>query len=191
MSSFRPHYPNRPAGTASMFVSAGHGAHVAAAVSRSRRQAVFHEWPPSIRILTWILIPFLTVHVVLATISGYRAIVQVYDVRVDAPGHALTPGDTLMLRVATSGRAPIDAEVILEQGEVLDTLAVLLIPDHTNPSYDPRTIRASKLVVLTPAVLERFRPGPATLRAVGNGRSQWLRVPPPVRFARPVVVAPQ
>jgi len=32
------------------------------------------------RVLRWIIVPLLAVHVILATYSGYRAIVQVYSV---------------------------------------------------------------------------------------------------------------
>jgi hypothetical protein len=126
--------------------------------------------------------------VVLASISGYRAIVQVYrvDIAVDAP--TLRPGSNIDMSVATSGRTPVDAELELIQPAHAETLAVLLIHDHENASYDPRTIHAAKRVVLTGEQLARFRPGRALLRATGNGRSQWLRVPPPVVKERAVEI---
>ena len=44
-------------------------------------------------------------------------------------------------------------------------------------------------MIATAALLERFRPGPATLRATGLGSSQWLRVPPPEVRERYVEIA--
>jgi hypothetical protein len=148
--------------------------------SRPSRLATFQQSAASLRVLKWIVLPFLVVHFVLATISGYRAIVQVYrvDIAVDSP--TLRAGSTVDMSVATSGRTPIDAELVLIQPPNAETLAVLMIRDHSNPSYDPRTIHAAKRLAITGPQLARFRPGHALLRATANGRSQWLRVPPPV-----------
>jgi hypothetical protein len=44
------------------------------------------------------------------------------------------------------------------------------------------------VATLTPALLASFAPGPAELRAVAVGRSQWLRVPPPTVAAVTVVL---
>jgi hypothetical protein len=70
--------------------------------------------------------------------------------------------------------------VELIQSAQTETVAVFRVRDHTNASYDPRTIHAERRVTLTSEQLARFHPGPARLRAIANGRSQWLRVPPPV-----------
>jgi hypothetical protein len=139
----------------------------------------FHREPPSMRVLKWIIGPLLAVHIVLATISGYRAIVQVYHVEIATTDSVLRPGTTITYNAASSGRVPVDVEVELIQGTRRDTLAVKWIPDHSVPSYDPRTIHASGAVTVTAERLARFAPGPAVLRVTGNGKSQWLRVPPP------------
>ena len=131
------------------------------------------------RVLKWIVGPLLAVHIVLATISGYRAIVQVYHVELTTSDLVLRPGTVITYGAASSGRVPVDVEVELIQGDRRDTLAVKWIRDHSVPSYDPRTIRASGVVTLTAEHLAGFAPGPAVLRVTGNGKSQWLRVPPP------------
>jgi hypothetical protein len=143
------------------------------------------------RVLTWVLLPLIVTHVVLATISGYRAIVQVYHVDVVLDSATLRPGSVLVMHVATSGRVPVDAELQLIQPTRVKTLAVLLIPDHRNASYNPFTIHASKRVVVTNEQLALLTPGRATLRLIASGRSQWLRVPPPVIAERSVLVAPR
>lgn len=152
------------------------------------RVATFQESSRSLRVLFWIILPFVVAHVILATISGYRAIVQVYRVQLTTDTPTLRPGSTVALAVATSGRATIDGVVELIQSAQAETVAVFRVPGHTNASYDPRTIHAERRVTLTSEQLARFRPGPARLRAIANGRSQWLRVPPPVIRERTVQI---
>jgi hypothetical protein len=156
--------------------------------ARISRLSTFHESAPSLRVLRWIVLPALVVHVVLASISGYRAIVQVYHVDIAIGGPMLRPGTNLAMSVASSGRTTIDAQLVLIQQTHAETLAVLRIPGHENASYDPRTIHAAKRLTLTSEQLGGFQPGPAVLRAIGNGRSQWLRVPPPVITERQVPI---
>ena len=144
------------------------------------RLATFQESSRSLRVLFWILLPFVLAHVILASYSGYRAIVQVYSVQLATDTPTLHAGSTIDVAVATSGRATVDADLELIQSTHGETLAVLRVPGHTNASYDPRTIHASQRVTLTSEQLARFHAGPARLRATANGRSQWLRVPPPV-----------
>lgn len=131
------------------------------------------------RVLKWIILPLLSVHIVLATISGYRAIVQVYSVQMTSSAHIVRPGTVVTYEVASSGRVPVDVEFELIQDARHDTLAVHWIRDHTVPSYDPRTIRGRWSATLTADQIARFQPGPVTVRVTANGKSQWLRVPPP------------
>jgi hypothetical protein len=155
---------------------------------RGAHIAAFHESTRSLRILWWIVLPFFVVHVVLASISGYRAIVQVYRVEIALAFPEVEPGTDIGMSVATSGRATVDAELELIQSAHAETLAVLIIPGHRTASLDPRTIHARQEVTLTAERLARFTPGRAVLRATANGRSQWLRVPPPVITERPVEI---
>jgi hypothetical protein len=147
---------------------------------RSLAISQFHRQPPSMRVLKWIVVPFVCVHVVLASFSGYRAIVQVYSLDLRASGPTLRPGSTVTFDVASSGRVWVHVDVELRQGQRAETLAVHWIPTHTTPSYDPRTIRGHVELTLTPEQLARLEPGPAVVRATAHGRSQWLRTPPPV-----------
>jgi len=148
--------------------------------SSAARLATFQESSRSLRVLFWILLPFVVAHVVLASFSGYRAIVQVYNVQLATDSSTLRGGSRIDVAIATSGRATVDAELELIQPTHVETLAVLRVPGHTNASYDPRTIHASQHVTLTSEQISRFHAGPARLRVTANGRSQWLRVPPPV-----------
>src|SRR3954470_19109390 len=107
------------------------------------RLSTFHESPRSLRVLFWIVLPFAVVHVTLASISGYRAIVQVYRVELTTDAPTLRAGSTVDVAVPTSGRDRVDAEVELIQPSHAETLAVLVVRDHTNASYDPRPIHAA------------------------------------------------
>lgn len=131
------------------------------------------------RALKWIILPLLAVHVALATWSGYRAIVQVFELELHSTSAVLTRGSTVGADVVSSGRVPVTLRLELVQGARVETLAVTRVRDSENPSYDPRSRRGAVSVALDSAVLTRLSPGPATLRATALGASQWLRTPPP------------
>jgi hypothetical protein len=159
------------------------------AMSSALFTQTFAKDPPSMVVLRWITMPLLAVFAVLASISGYRAIVQVYSVDVDVPAQPLTTGSVVSTRVASSGRVHVTLRLELVQGARAETLAAKLIPSNRTASLDPRTRHGSISVVLTPETLARLEPGSATIRATGLGRSQWLRTPPPVVREVPVVVS--
>jgi hypothetical protein len=139
----------------------------------------FHREAPSMRVLRWIILPLLTVHVVLASISGYRAIVQIYRVDLHVSDPVLRPGSTLGFGYVSSARVPSDAELELIQGAHKESLAKRELPANVNPSYDPRSRSAMATVVLTAEQLARFEAGPAVVRVTAYGNMQWLRTPPP------------
>jgi hypothetical protein len=114
-----------------------------------------------------------------ALLSGYRAVHQIREVGVGATGRVLLPGTRLSGSVATSGRTEGSLTLELVQGAVRETLAVVYLPRNRDAPMDPRSQRGRISVVVTPATIERFRPGAARLRATGLGSAQWLRVPPP------------
>jgi hypothetical protein len=100
-------------------------------------------------------------------------------------------GDFITTVVATtSGRTTVDVELELLQGTRTEKLGVLHIPGHRDGAMDFRPIHASRTVSVPDSVLRRFERGPAVLRATANGRSQWLRVPPPVIKDLSVTVQP-
>jgi hypothetical protein len=142
------------------------------------------------RVLRWVILPLLAVHVTLASISGYRAIVQIYRLDIRASDTRLRPGTALGFDLITSGRAESGAQLALIQGTIVETLAVRYLPRNGNASYDPRPQRGSATVILTAAQLAAFTPGPAIVRATAYGSMQWLRTPPPtVRERRVEIVA--
>lgn len=116
---------------------------------------------------------------VLALISGHRALFQVQRLGLTVTDPALRNGATIRVDARSSGRVTVDVLLEIIQQERSETLAMRRIPTSRDPALDPRWKRASLSFVVTPAVLSRFQPGPAVVRATGLGRSQWLRTPPP------------
>ena len=130
-------------------------------------------------ILRRVTIAFLVVHFSLSAVSGYRAIVQVYDVDIELASAALRPGSPVAVRVVTSGRNPVDARLELVQAGRADTIGTLRVRANSGAFQDPRPQRAVLKAMIPPDVFQHFTPGKASLRAVAEGRSQWLRIPPP------------
>ena len=148
--------------------------------------------PRPVALVKRVIAVWLAAWFVLASISGYRAIVQVraLELRV-GDGGALRAGSVVRAAVVSSARATVDVTVELLQGARAETLGVRRVPANDDPALDPRSRRDSLRVVLTAELLGRFRPGPAVVRATGRGRSQWLRVPPPeVREVRVEIPPP-
>lgn len=148
------------------------------------------QQPLEFRILFWIFAPLLTVHTILAVISGYRAIVQVRSVALTAPTRALAAGDSLHARVDSWARTPVTLQLILVQARHAETLATKIVRDHRDAFYNPTILRDSVAVAVTPAQLQGFHPGPAVLRAYAIGRAQWMRVPPPKVQDAHITIAP-
>lgn len=128
-----------------------------------------------------------------ALIAGYRAIVQIYDIELRAP-ESLRGGETVGLSITASGRNGVTATIILVQGTRAETLGVHKVRDNhigwfISQSINPFPVDDSMSVVVPAAALASFTPRPATLRAIGLGRSQWMRVPPPTIRERTVVIA--
>jgi hypothetical protein len=135
------------------------------------------------------MIAVLTVHVPLACYSGYRAIVQVYSLKLRVPSE-LHAGSHLGYDVATSGRTNVHVRLMLIQRTRAETLMVGLVRDHENASYDPRTIHASADVDLSTEKFAGFDTGPAVVRGVAVGGPQWFRTPPPTITETSVVLRP-
>jgi hypothetical protein len=148
--------------------------------SSAKRLATFHQSTRSLRVLRWIVGPLVAVHVVLATISGYRAIVQIYRVDLSVSNRLLRPGASISFSYVSSARVPTDAELVLLQGSVSRKLATAELPANDNPSYDPRSRTAAKTVAVSDDALAGFAAGPAVVRVTAYGNRQWLRTPPPV-----------
>jgi hypothetical protein len=131
------------------------------------------------RVLRWIVLPPLMVHIALATFSGYRAIWQIRRLDLHASSALLRPGATVGFEFGSWGRTEAHAQLELIQGSVAETLATKFLPRNTNALHDPRPKRGAASVVLTPSMLARFTSDSAILRATAYGSMQWLRTPPP------------
>jgi len=118
------------------------------------------------------------VNLALAIASGHRAIWQVQRLDVHASARVLRPGTRIAAAIQSSGRAPAAVVLDLVQGTHVEHVAEKGLPGNRNPAMDFRPRRDSVVIVVTPELLARFAPGPVTVRAVGIGSSQWLRVPP-------------
>lgn len=152
--------------------------------------AAFHAEPISMRVVRWILTPLVAIHIVLVTISGYRAVWQIHRVTLSAPEHLLHAGSRVGFSYVSTARVPSDAELELIQGAHRVSIATVSLPANVNRVYDPRTKRADVRSVITPALLATFNRGPAILRVTAYGNMQWLRTPPPVVNERDVILLP-
>lgn len=118
------------------------------------------------------------VHFSLAAVSGYRAVVQVYSVALDAPA-IVAAGTTVTSQVVTSGRIMQDARIELIQGNKVEELVKKRIPSHRHWFYDPRPLNATVEATVPADILKRFQTGSAKLQLIVEGRMQWLYLPPP------------
>ena len=144
--------------------------------------STFHERttsPAGYRWLRTLTIAVLVLWLPSAAYSGFRAIVQIFDLDIRTSSTTLTPGSVVQADVVTSGRTHADVVLELRQQTTVDTLGSLLVPGNRDGALDPRPRRASLRIVLTSDHLASLAPGPVTIRAVAVGRSQWMRTPPP------------
>lgn len=135
------------------------------------------EWKGFV-ILRRTIIAAAIVHFSLAAASGYRAIVQIYDVTVESPA-VIHPGSPMIVHASTSGRTHVDVRVDLIQGGRTETISNTVVPSNDAFFYDPRAKGVAINVIVPSDILSRFAAGKATIRAVATGRSQFLRTPPP------------
>ena len=122
---------------------------------------------------------FLALFLITGIVSAHRAYFQVRSLELHAE-RVLHSGSSVQTMVVSSGRTYVDVQLELVQSSHSETLAVQRVPGNEYGFFDPRTQRATQMVLLTPEMLARFEAGPAQLRATAHGHSQWTRVPPPV-----------
>jgi len=140
------------------------------------------------RVLRWVILPLVFVHITLATISGYRAIWQIHRVNIELANTELRPGSRITFGYTSTARVWSDAELKLIQGSIERSLGGDTLPPNVNPSYDPRPKHSRRTIQLTDDALSAFKPGPAVLRLTAYGNMQWLRTPPPVVTERVVTI---
>ena len=142
-------------------------------------------WQPQIspteRWIRRVVIGFVLVtYLVPSLFSAYRAWVQIRSLDLIVVKSDLGVGDTIRVNTVSWARTWVYVDLFLIQGDRADTLATHEIAKNRNASIDPRWRRDSMTVVVTPAILAGFSPGPATVRAKAEGGPQWLRIPPPL-----------
>lgn len=119
------------------------------------------------------------VHFSLAAVSGYRAVVQIYSASLVTDGSTLHEGSRIAAKVVTAGRTWVDVTVDLNQRGKRASLGKMRVDSNDSFFYDFRPKRARLDLVVSREMLTGFARGPASLRVTAEGRSQWLRIPPP------------
>jgi hypothetical protein len=135
-----------------------------------------------------LVLAFILVQLPIGALSSYRAWVQIKELTLETEGPVLRAGTTVRSHLVSWARTESDARVELVQGDRVAMLGEVYVGRNHEPVFDPRPKRDSVVVTLSPATLEGFREGPATLRASAVGRPQWLRVPPPTVREQAVVI---
>jgi hypothetical protein len=126
------------------------------------------------RFMKHLLFAFLAGHAVIFPLSGYRAWVQIRDVKL------AVETDSARATIETSGRIPIDVSIELIQGDHEKLLDAQTIPSNREAIYDPRPRRATIVIPLTRGATSGFDDGPASIKVTARGRQQFTRMPPPV-----------
>jgi hypothetical protein len=110
--------------------------------------------------------------------SIYRRLRQILRIEARAP-RVLVSGSTVGYDVVASGEVHNRIRLELVQGAQSEVLLEQRASVNRVSGVDPRVFRYTPTVTITPALLARFHPGPATLRVTGFGGRKLLRTPPP------------
>ncbi|MGH7678213.1 MAG: hypothetical protein ACRENU_07085 [Gemmatimonadaceae bacterium] len=108
-----------------------------------------------------------------------RRIWQVLRIELHASSMVLRPGVTVGYDVVTSGEVRNLIRLELVQGVQNVMLLEQLSRRSSMATFDVRLHRYTPTVSITPGLLSRFQPGPATLRVKGFGSRKLLRTPGP------------
>jgi hypothetical protein len=144
--------------------------------------------------LTWLrkgTVVFVGAFLIIGAISTYRAWVQVRNLELRSSDQTLRVGSVIESDVVNSARTTIAVRLELVQGKHTETLDVMSVRGNELGFFDPRSRSATQRVILTKEQLSGFEPGEATLRAIGTGRPQWGRTPPPVVREMKVMISAQ
>ena len=125
------------------------------------------------------MIALACVYMLFASWSLYRRIRQILRIEVRATSLVLTPGSTVGYDVVASGETQNRIRLELVQGERSELLLEQRARVNAISALDPRVFRYTPTVAITPALLARFQPGPATLRVTGFGGMKLLHTPAP------------
>jgi hypothetical protein len=145
------------------------------------------------RLTLWVrrvMIAIAGIYVVFFSWSMYRRIWQVLRIEPRATSTVLGPGAAVGYDVITSGETPNLIRLELVQGGRSEILLEQRGGLGNFGPFDVRVFRYTPTVSITPALLGRFRPGPATLRLTGFGAVKLLRTPSPRVAELQVQLAP-
>jgi hypothetical protein len=131
---------------------------------------------------------FIILQLPIGCLSSYRAWIQIKELTLSTTSSELAPGVVVRSNLTSWARTESDARIELVQGRHVTMLGEVYLPRNHDAYYDPRPRHGTVEVALTPAMLEGFEAGAATLRATALGRPQWLRTPPPTVREQPVMI---
>lgn len=101
---------------------------------------------------------------------------QIFGLEVVAPS-VIHPGSVVGYSVLTSGTVPNPIRLELVQGSQTEVLIERRGRLGAMDPWDVRLHRDAPSIVVTPATLQRFQAGRATLRLTGFGLQKLLRTP--------------
>jgi hypothetical protein len=148
---------------------------------------------PESNVVLWVrrvLITIACVHILFFCWAIFRRLRQILRIELTVSSAVLRPGSTVSYDVITSGETMNRIRLELLQGAHSEVLLEQRAAVNGVSAYDPRVFRYTPTVVITPAVLARFTPGPATLRLTGFGGQKLLQTPAPRVRELPVQLAP-
>ena len=132
-----------------------------------------------VRMVRRVLVAVACLYAVSFSWSIYRRIRQVLRIEVRASAIVLRPGVTVGYDVVTSGEVNNRIRLELVQGAHAEVLLEQRAPVNRISGLDPRVFRSTPDVALTAPLLQRFEPGPATLRVTAFGGQKLLHTPAP------------
>src|SRR4051812_28739333 len=129
------------------------------------------------RAVTWVkrvLIGLFCVHFKLAAWDMYKRIWQVLRADLYVSSTTVKAGATVSYDVITTGETYNVIQLELVQGAHTETLLRQRARLQAIATYDPRVFQYTPTITITPELLNRFAPGPATLRLTGFGGQKLL-----------------
>src|SRR5438128_1884497 len=93
--------------------------------------------PRSFILVRRVLFTLFGIHMVFATFSGYRAIVQVKSLELDAPAAPLRAGSSVHVHGVSWNRVWVTLRVLLVQGAAAETLGVQIINTSGIAAWNP------------------------------------------------------
>jgi hypothetical protein len=146
---------------------------------RINRFAMPDREPPAMLWVRRVVIAAAVLTILLFSWSIYRRVWQVLRLDLRTSSTVIVPGTVVSTDVITTGEVPNPIRLELVQGAHFEILMERHGGMPTVRSFDPRLFRYTPTITISPGLLARFTPGPATLRLTGVGMQKLLRTPPP------------